>query len=502
MSAASKKEDETKNIIESNKKFSVKADDMPSITNTKQTKKKEKLKMTNHDKNIKTKPQEQLPVSGRSMNSKLKMEDKSKSIPIKKDSSSSQQNSLSNEPMKIDLNTESSIKLNIPSKDEHETLLISSSSNNNSNNKKKQQQKINNRENKESKSKEEMTKPKTKKKNKSKKTKTESETTKDSGNEGLPAEVRNFKRAFQRDITPKKIFADGRRIPPTHLLAQKPNNSSVNVYMFEEFLSDKECDGLRNAHNKYVELGSKTDPILCFDGIQTLREHLKHAGKSHINVTPLDFTEGTMCVNKTFSTKLKSWLRSRWNYNTEFYPRESRFSEIFEKRIEQAMGLRPENGGKFQITSYPSGIGYKKHTDCQPGSDDKRDKMATVLVYLETVTEGGEIRFPELGIWVRPRKGRALVWNNMNKKGQCEDLSQHLADPVKTGSKYILQRWYYYENFYSIGKRPPSPPLPHRDENQSRVTCDQLDDGSCRWFDQWNYDHLIRYRSMGKKILI
>ncbi|CAI9728532.1 Hypothetical predicted protein [Octopus vulgaris] len=49
-------------------------------------------------------------------------------------------------------------------------------------------------------------------------------------------------------------------------------------------------------------------------------------------------------------------MKSRWNYNTAFYPGESRFSKALEKRIEQAMGLRPENGGKFQITSYPNGI--------------------------------------------------------------------------------------------------------------------------------------------------
>lgn len=62
--------------------------------------------------------------------------------------------------------------------------------------------------------------------------------------------------------------------------------------MFEEFLSDAECDGLKRAHEKYVDMWSKKDPILCFNGIQKLREHLIHAGKGHINVSPLDFTEG------------------------------------------------------------------------------------------------------------------------------------------------------------------------------------------------------------------
>ena len=38
--------------------------------------------------------------------------------------------------------------------------------------------------------------------------------------------------------------------------------------------------------------------------------------------------------------------------------------------------------------------GYKTHTDCTENSSDKRDRVATVLVYLDTNTEGGETEFP------------------------------------------------------------------------------------------------------------
>ena len=43
----------------------------------------------------------------------------------------------------------------------------------------------------------------------------------------LPKEVLEFKPTILKGVTPKKIFADGRRIPPMELLPQKPNNSSV-----------------------------------------------------------------------------------------------------------------------------------------------------------------------------------------------------------------------------------------------------------------------------------
>ena len=46
-------------------------------------------------------------------------------------------------------------------------------------------------------------------------------------NEDLPKEIKDFKATYQKTVTPKKIFVDGRRIPPMELLPQKPNNSSV-----------------------------------------------------------------------------------------------------------------------------------------------------------------------------------------------------------------------------------------------------------------------------------
>ena len=107
-----------------------------------------------------------------------------------------------------------------------------------------------------------------------------------------------------------------------------------------------------------------------------------------------------------------------------------------------------ENGGytiysSLDLLVYSSG--YKSHTDCivhQKGKGEKRDRYATVLVYLQDVEMGGETEFPLLGIKVKPKKGLALVWNNMDEHGNCEPLSLHDAKKVHKGHKYILQRWY------------------------------------------------------------
>ncbi|KAL8561480.1 hypothetical protein ACOMHN_011162 [Nucella lapillus] len=313
-----------------------------------------------------------------------------------------------------------------------------------------------------------------------------------------PEEVKKFKPTFLRTVAAKKIFADGRRIPPVELLPQKETNSSVRVFLFNEFLSEMECDGLRRVHEIHVhERSSK--PLLCFDSLRTFRKHLSDV-KVDIHVTPHDFVEGTKCLNASFSRRLESWMGGNWSYSTAFYPGESRFSTVFAARVQQAMGLAQDNGGKFQITSYPTGKAYKvhsdsykAHTDCLLGGRDPRDRVASVLVYLNDVNDGGETKFPELGIWVKPRKGRALMWNNMSPEGLCEPHSLHEASKVTSGSKYILIRWYYYKSFYSLGKRPPEPSLPARAVGTPRVSCDDYDNGSCRWYDEWNNDHLLDY---------
>ena len=62
------------------------------------------------------------------------------------------------------------------------------------------------------------------------------------------------------------------------------------VYLFDEFLSEKECDGLIKAHDSHVK-ALDHQPLLCFDSITTLRSHLKDVNKS-VKVTPNDFTQG------------------------------------------------------------------------------------------------------------------------------------------------------------------------------------------------------------------
>ncbi|XP_041479070.1 uncharacterized protein LOC121426751 isoform X1 [Lytechinus variegatus] len=323
--------------------------------------------------------------------------------------------------------------------------------------------------------------------------KTQSQTRKDKKSKERISETESFKPAILDSLRMQEIKVEGNIVTPVELTK---NNlaSPVKVYKIEGFLTDRECSGLMRVHQHYLTKTSSQNPIICFDSLSTLRRHIQDAGMKGVTVSYKDFTEGTACINSSFSERLGSSLT--WSRSTSFYPTESKFSTVFEDRVFQATGLEQSNGGKFQVTSYPEGIGYKTHTDCTLGNQDKRDRFATILVYLQDVEEGGETKFPELGISVKPKRGQAIVWNNMNSNGECEPISVHEAAQVMKGHKYIIQRWYYYQSFAYLGRRAPEPALPARAPGQPRVSCDEYEHGSCRWYDEWNNDHLTEYRAL------
>ena len=286
----------------------------------------------------------------------------------------------------------------------------------------------------------------------------------------------------------------GRRIYPEPVktkLIESRRKTDVKLYTIDHLLTDAECAGLIGAHDRVRQ--SMVDPIFCFDSENTMRMHLK----DHAELKPLlslgdsDFTEGTTCLNTSTSQKLLKYIN--YSVSTSFYTGESKFSHEMDRRIEEATGMPAHHGGKYQVTSYGPGVGYKTHTDCIVDSTERRDRFATILVYLNDVPAGGHTIFPDLSISMKPRRARSLVWNSMSPEGVCDKTSVHNASRVETGRKVILQRWYYYHTFEMLGKRYQPPALPARGPDQPIISCDRYDSGSCRMYDEWQYTHIKEY---------
>ena len=70
-------------------------------------------------------------------------------------------------------------------------------------------------------------------------------------------------------------------------------------------------------------------------------------------------------------------------------------------------------------------------------------RVTTFMIYLSNVESGGHTIFPQAGISVKPKEGKALFWFNCGPQGQNPSDSRiyHLGCPVLYGNKWIANKW-------------------------------------------------------------
>jgi homospermidine synthase len=66
----------------------------------------------------------------------------------------------------------------------------------------------------------------------------------------------------------------------------------------------------------------------------------------------------------------------------------------------------------------------------------------TFMIYLNDVEGGGETEFPEIGVKLTPKRGRAVAWNNLRASGEGNELTRHQSLPVTAGTKTIITKWF------------------------------------------------------------
>jgi prolyl 4-hydroxylase len=142
-------------------------------------------------------------------------------------------------------------------------------------------------------------------------------------------------------------------------------------------------------------------------------------------------------------------IEARTSHGTWYKRSEDAFIERIEQRLASLMNWPHENGEPLQVLNYQVGAEYKAHFDYfSPDSSGhavhiKRggQRVATLLIYLNDVPEGGETAFPSAGISVISRQGRAVYFRYTNGQGQLDPLSFHGGAPVLSGEKWIMTQW-------------------------------------------------------------
>ena len=76
-------------------------------------------------------------------------------------------------------------------------------------------------------------------------------------------------------------------------------------------------------------------------------------------------------------------------------------------------------------------------------------RILTFFLYLSDVEEGGETAFPDLGIVIKPKKGKALLWPSVQSKDleKMDVRTNHEARVVVNGRKYGANVWIHSYNY-------------------------------------------------------
>ncbi|KAG2454686.1 hypothetical protein HYH02_000524 [Chlamydomonas schloesseri] len=97
----------------------------------------------------------------------------------------------------------------------------------------------------------------------------------------------------------------------------------------------------------------------------------------------------------------------------------------------------------LQVTRYDAGQHFLAHEDGFPphiAASNAFQRHATLLVYLNDCPQGGATRFDQLGLAVRPKKGKLLLFFPAFADGSSDPRSLHTAcDAVDI--KYVTQQW-------------------------------------------------------------
>jgi len=158
-----------------------------------------------------------------------------------------------------------------------------------------------------------------------------------------------------------------------------------------------------------------------------------------------------------------------------------------EARIARITMLPWYNGEDMQVLKYQNGQKYDAHHDVgeltsQSGKQlaaDGGQRVATVLLYLADVEEGGETAFPDSD-WIdesmgergepwsscadgtvamHPKKGDGLLFWSITPTGEIDPASMHAGCPVIRGVKWTGTKWIHAGPFRYSAPPPPSAPV-------------------------------------------
>ncbi|MEP7185090.1 MAG: 2OG-Fe(II) oxygenase [Rhodanobacter sp.] len=118
---------------------------------------------------------------------------------------------------------------------------------------------------------------------------------------------------------------------------------------------------------------------------------------------------------------------------------------VIEQRLADLLDVPVNHGEALQVLHYLPGQEYEPHYDWfdpelpsyEPITEIGGQRIASVVMYLNTPEQGGGTAFPEVGVTVTARRGSAVYF--AYEAGDRNSL--HAGLPVVRGEKWIATKW-------------------------------------------------------------
>jgi prolyl 4-hydroxylase len=151
------------------------------------------------------------------------------------------------------------------------------------------------------------------------------------------------------------------------------------------------------------------------------------------------FSNGKHEVDTKYRTSRTVWISNKRD------PLMVRISELTHLLTE----LPIENQEHLQVAKYEEGGRFVPHFDvctdnsetCEKNNKGAGQRIATLIMYLNDEFKGGETSFPNIGLSIQPKRGKAILFWSTDKYERIHEEAEHQGMPVLEGQKYICTKW-------------------------------------------------------------
>ena len=191
-----------------------------------------------------------------------------------------------------------------------------------------------------------------------------------------------------------------------------------------------------NGHTVNVTVSTDTPVVRVLENLLTTQECDELIGEA----TPRLARSLTVDVDGRHQTDER-----RTSQGMFFGLGETSLVQRIEQRIADLLAIPVSHGEGLQILHYQPGQEYEPHFDWfnpdQPGFSAVTarggQRIASVVMYLNTPEEGGGTAFPRIGLTVTAMRGSAVYF----AYDTGDEASLHAGLPVLKGEKWIATKW-------------------------------------------------------------